>query len=340
MRTALSEHSFLAVCLAAALLGTAFLTTNTFSQATRTGKATPSSPVRVADARAASLPAGKSLAEFEDRMAAALAAAEAALASEEARLDGLAERHSHRTLADGRPSVAQAAANARLWDRRIREMETAEHELLDALKGTLTALGADIASLTQRLSAQGEKAKRERIAREKAQRERAQREREGTTRRARGFIPATGSACSQLNRDPSTWSKEAVTMTQKDNGRWIYTDEMLCYLNWYTAHRLQVLLEEFGDPGEYHIHDSRGRMHTISAEECIDRLDREAPYSDFSRLCNSFHYSWKEGNPAVGIFSTERNFHPVDGLPDVMRYDLLKTGLPLIMKKAASTREK
>ena len=195
MRTALSEHSFLALCLAAALLGSAFLATNTFSQAARTGKATLPSPVRVADARAASLPASKPLAEFEDRMAAALAAAEAALASEEARLDELATRHSRRKLADGGPSVAQAAANARLWDRRIREMETDERDLLKALTGMLASLDADIASLTQRLSAQREKAerdkrareraKRERIAREKVQREQAQPERAETTRRAR-----------------------------------------------------------------------------------------------------------------------------------------------------------
>ena len=195
MRTALSEPSFAAAWLAAALLCSAFLTTNTFSQAARTGKATQPSPVRVADDRTASLQAGKSLAELEDQMAAALAAAEAALASEEERLDELAARHSRRRLADGRPSVAQAAANARLWDRRIREMETDERELLEALTGTLASLDADIASLIQRLSAQREKAERdkkareraerERIAHEKAQRERAQRERAEAERRAR-----------------------------------------------------------------------------------------------------------------------------------------------------------
>ena len=127
--------------------------------------------------------AEESLADFEARVKAALAAAESALASEEARLDELAESHSRRGLADGRPSVAQAAANVRLWERRIRELEAGEQTLRGELDGVLGSLDADIAALAQRLSEQGKKARRERAereaavrqAREQARRERAER---------------------------------------------------------------------------------------------------------------------------------------------------------------------
>ena len=69
---------------------------------------------------------GQSAAEFKARMEAALAAAESALAAEEARLDELAERNRERTLTDGRPSVAQATANLRLLEQRIRGFEAGE----------------------------------------------------------------------------------------------------------------------------------------------------------------------------------------------------------------------
>ena len=150
---------------------------------------------------AADVWAEEPLAEFEARVETALAAAESALASEEARLDDLAARNSRRTLADGRPSVAQAAANVRLWERRIRELGAGKRTLHGELDGVLGALGADIAALAQRLSAQGEKAARERAQREaeerirreaeaariaereKAEKARAQREAEERTRR-------------------------------------------------------------------------------------------------------------------------------------------------------------
>ena len=127
--------------------------------------------------------AEESLADFEARVEEAFAAAETALASEEARLDELAERHSRRGLADGRPSVAQASANVRLWERRIRELGAGKRALRGELDGVLGALDTDIAALAQRLSEQGKKARRERAereaavrqAREQARRERAER---------------------------------------------------------------------------------------------------------------------------------------------------------------------
>ena len=120
--------------------------------------------------------AEESLAKFEARVEAALAAAESALALEEARLDELAARNSRRVLANGRPSVAQAAANARLWERRIQELEAGEQTSRGELNGVLGSLGPDIAALAQRLSARHEQVEREKAEREKQERERAEQE--------------------------------------------------------------------------------------------------------------------------------------------------------------------
>ena len=124
MRVASRGYLGIAVCLAIVCLGSGLL--------------------------AVDVRAEESLADFKARVKAALAAAESALASEEARLDGLAESHSRRGLADGRPSVAQAAANVRLWERRIRELEAGEQTLRGELDGVLGSLGADITALAQR----------------------------------------------------------------------------------------------------------------------------------------------------------------------------------------------
>lgn len=89
---------------------------------------------------------------FEKRVQAAFTAVEGALASEEARLHDLAVRHSRRTLADGRPSVSQAAANASLWEQRIGKLRGEEAELRRELNELLTALSSKIAAATQRLA--------------------------------------------------------------------------------------------------------------------------------------------------------------------------------------------
>lgn len=93
-----------------------------------------------------------SLAEFEERMEAAFADVEAALASEAGRLDELAARNRRRTLGDGRPSAAQAVANIRLWEQRIRELQMVERELREALTNLLASLGPDIAKTAQRMA--------------------------------------------------------------------------------------------------------------------------------------------------------------------------------------------
>ena len=93
-----------------------------------------------------------SLAEFEERMEAGFNAVETALASEEARLDELAARNSKRTLSDGRPSIAQAAANIRLWEQRIRELQMVERGLREELTDLLASLGSDIAKAARRMA--------------------------------------------------------------------------------------------------------------------------------------------------------------------------------------------
>ena len=104
-----------------------------------------------ANSAAAQTPVDDSLVEFEKRVQAAFAAVETALASQEARLLQLAVQHSRRTLADGRPSVAQASANARLWEQRIGELREVEGELRRELNELLATLTSNISESAQRL---------------------------------------------------------------------------------------------------------------------------------------------------------------------------------------------
>ena len=93
-----------------------------------------------------------SLAELEERVRDAFIAAERALASEEARLRDLAIRQSTQKLADGQPSVAQAAANVWLWEQRIGELRRVEDELRRQLNDLLAELAPSIGELVQRLA--------------------------------------------------------------------------------------------------------------------------------------------------------------------------------------------
>ena len=150
---------------------------------------------------AADVWAEEPLAEFEARVETALAAAESALASEEARLDELARRNSRRTLADGRPSVAQAAANVRLWERRIQELEAGEQTSRGELNDVLGSLGTDIAALAERLSAQSEKAARERAQREAEERTRREAEAARLAERRQAEKAERGWAVGHVFRD-------------------------------------------------------------------------------------------------------------------------------------------
>ena len=111
---------------------------------------------------------GPPLSEIENRVDAALSEAEAALDREEARLDELAAQSSGRTLADGRPSFGQVAANIRLLDRRIRELDAGSRKLRGELQTLLASLDSDIAAMAQRLSSRPEQTAREGIERAQA----------------------------------------------------------------------------------------------------------------------------------------------------------------------------
>ena len=96
--------------------------------------------------------AGKSVAEIERRVDAALEEAGNALDGEAARMDELADWYSDRTLPDGKPSAGQAAANARLWDKRIRELEAQEGKHREVLESALAKLRPVMDELAERLS--------------------------------------------------------------------------------------------------------------------------------------------------------------------------------------------
>ena len=166
----------------AAYLASTFLGLSLFAAGASAQEPAPR-PAPAVAAPTAGAATDRSPEEFEERMDAALVAAEAALASEEARLDELAARNSRLALPDGRPSLGQAAANIRLWDRRIRDLETVERELDDELNGVLTSLGPDLVSLVERLSAQWKQAERKEEARLAAAAHR-ERERLAEARRA------------------------------------------------------------------------------------------------------------------------------------------------------------
>ena len=98
----------------------------------------------------AETPVNDSLREFEGRAQAAFTAAETALASEEEQLHDLAVRRSTETLADGRASVAQAAANVLLWEQRIDELRGVEGELRRELNNLLAELASSIGESVKR----------------------------------------------------------------------------------------------------------------------------------------------------------------------------------------------
>ena len=136
-----------AACFAVLFFGLGQLPVAVLAQQAETVAAEPAAPA-----------AGQPLGDLSERVWSALAAAEAALASEEARLDDLAARNGRRTLPDGRPSGAQAAANARLWEQLIRELEGDRRDLRDALRGVLVSVDPHVTELARRLSVQREQA--------------------------------------------------------------------------------------------------------------------------------------------------------------------------------------
>ena len=114
----------------------------------------------VAEEAPAEAPTRESLAEFEERVEAAFAQVEAALAREEERLRQLAQRHASQKLGDGRASVSQAEANIHLWTQRNKELEAVKRELRGKLAGLLASLDSEVASLAGRLSVRPDTAAR------------------------------------------------------------------------------------------------------------------------------------------------------------------------------------
>ena len=174
---------------------------------------------------------GQSAAELRAQMKAAIVAAEAALVSEEARLDELAKYNVNRTLADGRPSVAQTASNIRLWEQSIREFEAGERELREALNSTLASLDSNIKQLAQRLSAQREqveqqitaqqRAEREQAGKQKAEQERVERERaeqEAAERKAREQVDRQNAEQERIERERAE-QEEAERNTREQAAR-------------------------------------------------------------------------------------------------------------------------
>ena len=95
---------------------------------------------------------GKSVAELGKRIDAALEATGRALDGEAARIGELAGRHLDGTLPDGRPSLAQAAANIHLSAERIRGLASRKEKHRGHLEGVLAGLRPDIDELAKRLS--------------------------------------------------------------------------------------------------------------------------------------------------------------------------------------------
>ena len=153
------RHWLIAVRLTVLLVGLGALPAALLAQEVPPESGPDAEAVEPADPRrseAEGASAKVSLIQIQDRAERALASAETVLAVEEARLDELAARNSRRELRDGRPSVAQAAANARLWERAIRELEENQRYLLELLNDTVESAGSDIEQAARRLSAQRE----------------------------------------------------------------------------------------------------------------------------------------------------------------------------------------
>ena len=90
--------------------------------------------------------------DLENEIAAALQQAQSALDQESARLDELADRQKLLALPDGTPSAAQAAANIRLYEITIRELEASWIAHQKSLTGALNGLRPELEALVKRLS--------------------------------------------------------------------------------------------------------------------------------------------------------------------------------------------
>ena len=155
MRRTSERNRFLAVRVVGALLGIVLSPAGVWGQEStdRLEPAATSSHPVLGDGPSTTREAtGRWKADLESRIGAAVANTERLLASEEARLAELARSETWSALEDGRASAGQLAAQTRLWDLQIQELEATARKLREQLKTSLQSLEPRIAELVVALS--------------------------------------------------------------------------------------------------------------------------------------------------------------------------------------------
>ena len=156
----MGSSRYIAVRVAGAFLGIVLSPVGVSAQESTdrpASAATRVQPVPPAGSSTATGATGRWRVEFEERMTAALARAEALLASEEARRDELARSKTWSALEDGMPSAGQVAAHIRLWDLQIQELQATARGLREKLTAVLESLEPKLKEVAVALSGQGVK---------------------------------------------------------------------------------------------------------------------------------------------------------------------------------------
>ena len=267
---------------------------------------------------------GPSLSELESRVEAALGEAEAALDREEAQLDELAVQNSGRTLADGRPSLGQAAANIRLLDRRIRELDAGNRELREELKALLASFDSDSTEVddvaAERARRSGTVAGFQEYLSSHPQGRHVE-EIQGLLGAALGFQEVK-SVCQEIENIPVEEWGEGLLVVDFDPGSYtdIYSVPVMCFLNWHTADEIDKMVQSYGHR-ESIIVAPTGEKFEVSSERCLEELREMGPLGEDRNLCVSFLETWKTGQ-------RETDFSE-DGLPHIRRSDYKRMSLPL-----------
>ena len=117
--------------------------------------------------------------------------------------------------------------------------------------------------------------------------------------------------------DRSKWSEDSDTIIFNPNtGRSTSSDAMLCVLRQWTEQEVSRLVEEKGHM-EVTIHSPTGEKWEVSTEACLEELPKSFPLGLTARTCLSAVKSWRSGY-------RESNFHPVRGIPEIMRSDIIR----------------
>ena len=181
---------------------------------------------------------GQPAAELRAKVETAMTAAEAALVSEEARLDELAEHNADRTLEDGTPSIGQASSNIRLWEQRVREFEAGERELREALRMALASLESNITQLTRRLSVQRKQVKQQITAPQRAEREQAGRAPPSLQwLKSAGEVPRDAVIGGRFNAEPTHVCRDVLHDGIYVGVLYSGSHSGSCYIGWRGGHR-------------------------------------------------------------------------------------------------------